>query len=135
MTFQEEMQNKRKSAIVRLAEGSDSRSIDEKASEIIEDYLLPMIRLDMLFDPNKKLWNAEFYKNSDGIWCHGSPENNIIVPFSTEALIEATKKANTYGLIGINRYEKNGYFSFTLLLVDKSEIESIYAKIRFLDEN
>lgn len=135
MTFQEEMRNKRKSAIERIAEGSDSRSVDEKASEIIEDYILPMIRLDMLFDPNREFWNAEFHKNSDGIWCHGSPENNIMMPFSTEALIEATKKANNYGLIGINRYEEHGYFGFTLLLVDKSEIESVYAKTRFLDEN
>ncbi len=135
MTFQEEMRNKRKSAIERIAEGSDSRSADEKASEIIEDYLLPMIRLDMLFDPNRELWNAEFHKNSDGIWCHGSPEDNIMMPFSTEALSEATKKANNYGLIGINRYEEHGYFAFTLLLVDKSKIESVYVKTRFLDEN
>ena len=132
MTFQEEMQNKRKSAIKRITEGSDTRSVDEKASEIIEDYILPMIRIDMLFDPNRKFWNAEFHKNSDGIWCHGSPSKNIIMPFSTEALIEATKKANNYGLIGINRYAEFGYFGFTLLLVDKSEVKSIYAKMRFL---
>ncbi len=134
MTFQEEMKNKRKSALELISKGTDNRSLDEKATQIIEDYILPMIRLDLLFDPDRELWNVEFHHNSDGVWFHGNPSNNMQMPFSTEALIEATQKANNYGLIGINRYESDDYFSFTLLLVDKSEIKSVYERVRFLGE-
>lgn len=135
MTFQEKMKSKRELAIERASTFSEDSSLEEKANEIIEDYIIPMIRLDLLFNRSLPIWNVEFHQNSNKKWCHGSASDGIELPFSTEALIEATKKASDYGIIGINRYDSNGYFGFTLLLVDESEIQTTYERVRFLDKS
>ena len=132
MTFQEEMKKKRELAMRRM-EGVDERTVDEKAKDLIEDWLIPLFKVDMIFYPIRDFCNIELYEKSDGVWCPHSKENDIEMPFSKEVLTEAVKKAEEYGLIGIDRYKDGKYMSFTLLLVDESKVLSVYDRVRYLN--
>lgn len=132
MTFQEEMKKKRELAMRRM-EGVDERTVDEKAKDLIEDWLIPLFKVDMIFYPIRDFCNIELYEKSDGVWCPNSKENDIEIPFSKEVLTAAVKKAEEYGLIGIDRYKDGKYMSFTLLLVDESKVLSVYDRTRYLN--
>ena len=118
-------------------------SIEQIAIDLIEDYILPKMNLEMFLDnytdrfnnQKRQILSVQFSRDIETLsWYADSISESSKLNIETEVLVEAVKIAEKYNLIGIDRASQEQHIIFVMLLVEESEITSDYIRKKYLNK-
>ena len=118
-------------------------SIEQMAIDLIEDYILPKMNLEMFLDnytdrfnnQKRQILSVQFSRDIETLsWYADSISESSKLNIETEVLVEAVKIAEKYNLIGTDRASQEQHIIFVMLLVEESEIKSDYIRKKYLNK-